>query len=90
MLPYVVRFNGSQDSQCEQTYATMGGSSKELAKTITGFCEHVGLKTRLSEIGVNEKQLPELAAAAAKQWTGTFNPVKVDESSLLELYKNAL
>jgi len=31
-----------------------------------------------------------LAAAAAKQWTGTFNPVKVDESSLLEIYKKAL
>jgi len=61
-----------------------------LAETLAGFCEHSGLETRLSEIGVNQEQLPQLAAAAAKQWTGTFNPVKVDESSLLEIYKNAL
>jgi alcohol dehydrogenase len=68
----------------------MGGSSQSLAETITGFCEHSGLRTRLSEIGVDEEQLPELAAAASKQWTGTFNPVPVDESSLLEIYRDAL
>jgi len=90
MLPHVVRFNGSQDSQCEKTYAAMGGSSQSLADTLEGFCEHSGLKTRLSEIGVNEQQLPQLAAAAAKQWTGTFNPVPVDQSSLLDIYRNAL
>lgn len=89
MLPHVVRFNGSQDTECEKTYTAMGGSSQSLAKTITGFCEHMGLKTRLSEIGVTQEQLPAFAAAAAKQWTGTFNPVKVDESSLLEIYKSA-
>ncbi len=89
MLPHVVRFNSSHDSRCEKTYAAMGGSSKALAETLTGFCEHVGLKTRLTEIGVNQEELPQLAAAAAKQWTGTFNPVPVDESSLLEIYKKA-
>jgi alcohol dehydrogenase len=90
MLPHVVRFNGRRDNQCEKTYAEMGGSSQSLAETITGFCEHSGLRTRLSEIGVDEEQLPELAAAASKQWTGTFNPVPVNESSLLEIYRDAL
>ena len=89
MLPHVVRFNGKHSSQCEETYSSMGGSSEALAQTLIGFCEHVGLKTQLSEIGVNQEQLPKLAAAAAKQWTGTFNPVPVDESSLLEIYKKA-
>ncbi len=89
MLPHVVRFNGSQNKHCEETYSSMGGSSQALAETLTGFCEHVGLKTRLSEIGVNQQQLPQLAAAAAKQWTGTFNPIKVDEASLLQIYQKA-
>lgn len=89
MLPHVVRFNGSQDSQCEKTYASMGGGSQALAETLTEFCFHVGLETKLSKIGVKQEQLPQLAAAAAKQWTGTFNPVPVDESSLLEIYKSA-
>lgn len=89
MLPHVVRFNGSQDSQCEKTYTAMGGSSQSLAETLAGFCEHSGLKIRLSEIGVNEEQLPQLAAAAAKQWTGTFNPVPVDEEALLKIYHAA-
>jgi len=89
MLPHVVRFNGSQDAECEKTYSTLGGSSESLAETLTGFCEHSGLKNRLSEVGVTQEQLPQLAAAAAKQWTGTFNPVPVDEEALLKIYQTA-
>lgn len=89
MLPHVVRFNGVHDSESEKTYAAMGGSSQSLADTLSGFCEHSGLKTRLSEIGVSQELLPELAAAAVKQWTGTFNPVPVDQKALLDIYQAA-
>jgi hypothetical protein len=33
--------------------------------------------------------LSELSAAAAKQWTGTFNPRPVDEEVLLNIYQSA-
>ena len=43
----------------------------------------------LSGCGVEETKLPELAAAAAQQWTATFNPREVDQQSLCELYRQA-
>ncbi len=89
MLPHVVRFNGSRNADCARTYSAMHHSSASLAEALTGFCEHSGLKICLSDLGVGTEQLPDLAAAAAKQWTGTFNPVPVDESSLLEIYQQA-
>jgi hypothetical protein len=34
--------------------------------------------------------LPELAAGAAKQWTGKFNPVELSERDFQQLYETAL
>jgi alcohol dehydrogenase len=48
-----------------------------------------GMPTRLVQCGVERQQLPQLAEDAARQWTGTFNPRPVDESSLLDLYEAA-
>ena len=90
MLPHVVRFNADQDSDLELIYQQLDGGSQQLAETLTKFCEVSGLSTNLTDLEISADQLPELAAAAAKQWTGTFNPVPVDETSLLEIYKKAL
>ena len=38
----------------------------------------------------SEKRLPALAADAAKQWTGGFNPRPVDADSLESIYQHAL
>jgi alcohol dehydrogenase len=38
---------------------------------------------------VSEIALPDLAKAAAKEWTGTFNPRPVAETELLEIYEAA-
>jgi alcohol dehydrogenase len=38
---------------------------------------------------VQRDKIPQLAAEAAKQWTGTFNPREVSESDLAELYLGA-
>ena len=43
----------------------------------------------LGSLGVERARLPELADAAAEQWTGTFNPREVDAKALLGLYENA-
>jgi alcohol dehydrogenase len=92
MLPHVVKHNASK---CEPDYRMLmneirsPGGSEELAAMLTDFCEQGGLKTRLNDLGVDEDQLPTLAAAAAVQWTATFNPVSVDAPSLLAIYESA-
>ena len=99
MLPHVIRFNGQQyDKWYREMLAAVDGcdgvpdpssGSDGLADFITGLVDEAGLKTKLGACGVDHKKLPELASAAAKQWTGTFNPRDVDNDSLLELYQSA-
>jgi len=48
-----------------------------------------GLPATLGEIGVPRENLPALAADAAKQWTGTFNPRPFDAAAALDLYHRA-
>ena len=60
-----------------------------LADFVAELASEAGLPTRLSQCGVEEAKLSEMAAEAAKQWTGTFNPRKVGEAELLELYQTA-
>jgi hypothetical protein len=38
---------------------------------------------------VPERDLPDLATAAAQQWTGTFNPRAFDVAGALEIYAAA-
>lgn len=48
-----------------------------------------GLPRRLSEAGIAEEHLPQLAEAAAHQWTGRFNPRGFDAHGALEIYQKA-
>jgi alcohol dehydrogenase len=99
MLPHVIRFNGAQ---CATWYRDLlegtGGANgfpdpasgfEGLADFVSTLARQAGLPARLSECGVDEKKLPELAAEAAKQWTGSFNPRRVGEAELLALYRTA-
>jgi alcohol dehydrogenase len=45
---------------------------------------------KLSDSGVDESALPALAAQAAEQWTGTFNPRPFDAAGAMEIYRAAL
>jgi alcohol dehydrogenase len=56
---------------------------------VTQLVEAAGLKIKLDQCGVSKEKMPELATAAAQQWTGTFNPRAVDQASLLGIYQNA-
>ena len=95
MLPHVVRFNG-QDAKCNAWYRYLveyleedGEVSAHLADYLAELVAMAGLAGRISECGVPREVLPKLAADAARQWTGTFNPRPVDEASLLKLYELA-
>jgi alcohol dehydrogenase len=100
MLPHVIRFNGPQCGRwyhdlLELCIGTPDAPDPEtgadgLAGFVTLLADRAGLATRLSQRGVQPDKLPELAADAAKQWTGTFNPREVQPSDWLELYQSAL
>ncbi|HEV2969646.1 MAG TPA: iron-containing alcohol dehydrogenase [Pirellulales bacterium] len=99
MLPHVIRFNGAEvngwyHDLLECTAAGNGFPAAEtgadgLAGFVAELAHHAELPSRLSECGVDPNRLPQLAAEAAKQWTGSFNPRKVDEAELLALYRAA-
>ncbi len=97
MLPHVVRFNARE---CESWYQellaeTAGesncprGGSAELADFLRKVASQAGLPATLHECAIEQNRLPQLAEAAACQWTATFNPVPVNQNSLLELYEQA-
>ena len=99
MLPHVVRFNGEvhdswyrellamTESQDGMPAASSGAAG--LADFLTTLVENAKLATQLAGCGVEKDRLPELAGAAAQQWTGTFNPREVDQESLLSIYESA-
>jgi alcohol dehydrogenase class IV len=60
-----------------------------LADYLAELIRKAGLATRLSDCGVPGSSLVELAASAAEQWTGRFNPRTVGSAELLALYEAA-
>jgi alcohol dehydrogenase len=99
MLPHVIRFNGAQYADwyrdlLEGTNGSNGFPDPDsgfegLASFVAQLAGEAGLASRLAERGVEQAKLPELAAEAAKQWTGSFNPRRVGEAELLALYEAA-
>ena len=97
VLPHVIRFNGEQCGQWyDELYQVQPGNGKtsnqeeaieKLSQFVTDVLEQAGLQNRLSDCGVEHEKLDELAEAASKQWTGLFNPRKIDRDSLRELYE---
>ena len=99
MLPHVIRFNGAEyGNWYRDLLEGTGGANgfpdpangyQGLADFVAGLTAQAGLAGRLSDCGVEQGKLHELAAEAAKQWTGSFNPRRVTEAELLELYEAA-
>jgi alcohol dehydrogenase len=99
MLPHVIRFNGAEfggwyRDLLEGTggangFPDPGSGFHGLADYVANLVSQAGLPVRLSDCGVEQPKLAEMAAEAAKQWTGTFNPRRVGEAELLALYEAA-
>lgn len=98
MLPHVVRFNAqtagglygelAADARlCAADDPRAGGLLAAHLAELTG---RAGLPVRLSDCGVDRTGIPQMAAEAAQQWTGQFNPRPVDEQALRDLYEGAL
>lgn len=97
MLPHVVRFNAPvvgdlyRDlvSDLGQTATDGIDAGHRLATYLESLVVEWGLPTTLQQCHARAELIPTLAAEAAKQWTGTFNPRPVSVDSLQELYQCA-
>ncbi len=78
MLPHVVR--GNAQPLHAELHPALDARLREMA-------EAAGLPANLRAVGAREDHINELAAAAAKQWTGRFNPRPFDEAGARELYQ---
>ena len=97
LLPQVVRWNAGV---ARDRYAALMGSPRRrardedaaetLALRLEDLARAGGLGLKLSDSGVDEHAIPELAAQAAAQWTGTFNPRPLDAEGAAEIYRAAL
>jgi alcohol dehydrogenase len=98
MLPHVVRFNAewvgglygelAADARlCDHDDPQAGAL---LAAHLAALAARAGLPVRLADCGIERLAIPRMAAEAAQQWTGQFNPRPVDEQSLRQLYEGAM
>jgi alcohol dehydrogenase len=95
LLPSVVRWNGKVAAE---RYAELlklasvqadGDPTETLAHRLEEMAASAGLVDSLSAAGVHANDLPLLAAEAAQQWTGGFNPRPFDLQGALEVYQRA-
>ena len=97
LLPTVVRWNEETGTDyCPLlSWSSIAGRNnqmtpgEELARRLEELAEAGGLRNNLRSAGVSESELPELAADAAEQWTGTFNPRPLDIEGAIEIYRCA-
>jgi len=63
--------------------------TEALARRLEELVTAGGLQANLSGAGIKEIDLPNLAAEAAEQWTGTFNPRPFNKEGAMEVYSCA-
>jgi alcohol dehydrogenase len=95
LLPHVVRFNRevAGGRYCELLevagFEWSGDPGNGLAEHLTRLARAGGLPAALRDVGVQRADLDALAAAAASQWTGSFNPRPFDAAAALAIYRKA-
>jgi alcohol dehydrogenase len=83
MLPHVVEWNSDAvGSEYRDLYPDLAARLKDLALA-------AGVPGSLRQTGVPQTDLPLLAAGAAEQWTGRFNPRPFDADAARSLYERA-
>ena len=98
LLPSVVRWNATVvgeryadllGSATANASSNGQGSFEALARRLEQLADAGGLRRSLSASGVPHSDLEMLAAEAATQWTGTFNPRPLDFAGAMEVYEQA-
>jgi alcohol dehydrogenase len=100
MLPHVVRYNGAErggwyaqlwsDVDAELKTGAADDPVEALAEFVQQLLVRAGLKHQLRELEVDPASIPALAAGAATQWTGGFNPRPLTEDDFASLYRDAV
>ena len=95
MLPHVVRWNAAHVGDRYRALLWTCGREpgdapgERLAARLDELARAGGLPRTLRDLGVPRDGLAGLAADAATQWTGTFNPRPFDAVAALDLYDRA-
>ncbi len=92
LLPHVVRWNSRVVADRYAELAGVRGEARRpeaLVVRLEDFVAAGEFPAGLRAAGVPERDLPDLATAAAQQWTGTFNPRAFDVAGALEIYAAA-
>ena len=102
MLPAVLRHNATPGSEAESVYGRLavaaGWSTSALpaataaAALVDGVCrllDRAGIPGSILDAGATTASIPELAAAASRQWTAQFNPRDLDVEAFISLYTHA-
>jgi alcohol dehydrogenase len=98
LLPSVVRWNKTVAAKRYAEFARLSGlytgaddaeATEALACRLGELATAGELHRSLSAAGVSRDQLGLLAADAARQWTGRFNPRPFDQAGALEVYERA-
>lgn len=94
MLPAVIRFNGVEHADW---YAELirdvrpdiatPDAPETLAEMVESWMRAAGLATSLDELSVPSSDIGLFVDDAMRQWTGTFNPIPLDEDSVRMLYR---
>ena len=97
LLPSVVRWNAPVAleryrellnlSTVNESFPSDLEPSESLARRLEELAAAGGLGGTLQESGVASKDLEALAAEAAEQWTGSFNPRPFDSKGAMEVYE---
>ncbi len=87
MLPHVIRFN-AQLPEIAAVYESYFDG--DLADRVSELLWEARMPRQISEYGVKEEHLRDLAEMAAKQWTAQFNPRVPSVEDFVELYRAAL
>jgi alcohol dehydrogenase len=86
LLPHVIRFNAASG---ENPYSDLVTDADVLAAQVETMLDAVGLPRRLVQHDVPRSALASLAKEAATQWTAGFNPRRVGQFELLQIYEAA-
>ncbi len=87
MLPHIICYNSALP-EVAVIYASY--YSGDLADRVSELLAEAGMPRSIGSYGIESKDIPALAAMAAKQWTATFNPRAVGEEDFATLFAEAL
>jgi alcohol dehydrogenase class IV len=92
VLPAVLRFNESHVGDKYKRLRQVMGLSEDdgLAEAVAGLNARLGLPAGLAEMGLPERLIPDLAAAATKDHCAETNPRQASASDYEALFREAM